>query len=161
MGTTILGIWREKMIIYNNYRTDFWFMSLTLLSELLLFFLRQQNWNDWPASGRPLIWEKRRPLAEVKKRMSTHKVLLILRLECRMITKIFSCVLWVLMHIQLIWYAKVSFSRKDTQLQTFLNDKIQKGCTVIFLYKCKGLKMVPTVRKTKNLFFSVFSRIQP
>ena len=45
-----------------------------------------------------------------------------------MITKIFSCVLWVLMHIQLIWYAKVSFSRKDTQLQTFVNDKIQKGC---------------------------------
>ena len=69
-----------------------------------------------------------RPVAEVKKRMSTHKVLLILRLECRMITKIFSCVLWVLMHIQLIWYAKVSFSRKDTQLQTFVNDKIQKGC---------------------------------
>ena len=63
--------------------------------------------------------------------MSTHKVLLILRLECRMITKIFSCVLWVLMHIQLIWYAKVSFCRKDTQLQTFVNDKIQKGCSCI------------------------------
>ena len=72
-------------------------------------------------------------MAEVKKRMSTHKVLLILRLECRMITKIFSCVLWVLMHIQLIWYAKVSFSRKDTQLQTFVNDKIQKGCNTSFL----------------------------
>ena len=41
VATTILWIQRENIIIYNYYRADFRFISLILLSELLLFFLRQ------------------------------------------------------------------------------------------------------------------------
>ena len=35
------------------------------------------------------------------------------------------------MHTQLIWYAKGRFSRKDTDLQKFLDDKSEKGCSKI------------------------------
>ena len=43
VATTILWIQRENIIVYNYYRADFRFVSLILLSELLLFFLRQPN----------------------------------------------------------------------------------------------------------------------
>ena len=64
VAATILWIQRENIIVYNYYRADFRFMSLTLLSELLLFFSRQPNWNDWPTKSlsgfciqsREMVW---------------------------------------------------------------------------------------------------------
>ena len=127
-----------------------WFLYL-MCNTFFKFF--QTETSGRPVAGqlfgvlvRP-VTASGRPLAVPKKGMKSYKPVRIWSMVSRITTKIFFHILLIIMHPQLKGFVKIMFSRKDTDRQTFLDDKFQKGC------KQGGLN------KYLRLFWRFFSKI--